>query len=89
MLRVLEKGLESPVKGPQISNKRILELAGDTISVPPVGCILGLALAYIAPSEEMLPDEALTDHHVPDAWIGLSSWRGFDRKLDHLMPLMD
>ena len=74
-------------KAMQMDNRIIRQLAGDTMSVPPVGCILGLALAYIAPSKEMLPDEALTDHHVPDAWIGLSSWRGFDRKLDHLMPL--
>jgi site-specific DNA-cytosine methylase len=74
-------------KAMQMDNRIIGALAGDTMSVPPVGCILGLALTYIAPSEHYLPTAALTDHHVPDAWIGPSSWRGFDRKLDHLMPL--
>ena len=71
-------------------NSTISQLAGDTISVPPVGCILALAFANTAhPSVGVANHYRQTEHHVPACWIGPSSWRGpgFDRTKDNLMKL--
>ena len=70
----------------QLPNNTIRNLAGDTISVPPVGCILALAFANTAPSHVQVAEQQV-EHHVPACWIGPSSWRGFDRTRDNLMAL--
>ncbi len=70
----------------QLPNNTIRKLAGDTISVPPVGCILVLALANTAPSHVQVAEQQ-EEHHAPACWIGPSSWRGFDRTRDNLMAL--
>jgi hypothetical protein len=72
----------------QLPNNTIRKLAGDTISVPVVGCILALALANTAQSHLPLAHAVQqVDHHVPECWIGPSSWRGFDRTRDNLIAL--
>ena len=75
-----------PVAVEQLPNNVIRKLAGDTISVPVVGCILALALANTAP-EHQFGANFMTDHHVPESWIGPSAWRGFDRRHDNLAAL--
>ena len=70
----------------QLQNSIVRSLAGDTISVPPIGCILALALANTAPSH-LAPSRCLPEHHVAANWIGPSSWRGFDRSKDNVMHL--
>ena len=69
-----------------LSDRCLAQLAGDTISVPPVGCILALALANTA-SSAMRVSNQLPEHHVGSNWIGPSSWHGFDRSLENLMCL--
>ena len=60
-------------------------LAGDTISIPPIGCVLALALANTVPPgcQNAMPI-LLDDHHLPATWVGPSSWRGFDHSADNL-----
>ena len=72
----------------QLPNSIISQLAGDTISVPPVGCILALALANTRPPLRAVASwDKLPEHHVPACWVGPSAWRGFDRSRDNLMAL--
>jgi site-specific DNA-cytosine methylase len=71
----------------ELPNNIIRKLAGDTISVPVVGCILALALANTAPAALLAHANFIAEHHVPSCWIGPSSWRGFDRTRDNLMAL--
>ena len=70
----------------QVKNSIIKSLAGDTISVAPIGCVLALALANSSPVPVDLVDQ-LSDHHLSATWIGPSSLRGFDRSKDNLMDL--
>ena len=73
----------------QLSDRITKQLAGDTISVPPVGAVLALALANTTPpdiSAACVPDQQ-PDHHVPETWIGPSAFRGFDRSADNLFAL--
>ena len=56
-------------------------LAGDTISVAPVGCILAVALANTAPGQGGKPKDA------GSVWIGPPSQRGRDTRLDNLMNM--
>ena len=73
----------------QLQNKIITQLAGDTISVPTIGCILPLALANTAPSQHhvQVATHWQVDHHVPACWIGQSCWHGHNRTKDNLMEL--
>ena len=72
----------------QLGNNIISKLAGDTISVPPVGCILALALANTATApSHVQKSEQQAEHHVPARWVGNPSWHGFDRAKDNLMSL--
>ena len=70
----------------QLKNSIMKKLAGDTISVAPIGCVLALALANTS-AVYVDNSELLSDHHVAATWIGPSSWRGFDRSKDNLMHL--
>ena len=72
----------------QLENKILSKLAGDTISVPPIGCILALALANTAPPHDIVRvAETQVEHHVTPCWIGPSAWRGYSRTNDNLMEL--
>ena len=73
----------------QLQNKIITQLAGDTISVPTIGCMLALALANTAPSQRhvQVATHSQVDHHVPACWIGQSCWHGHNRTKDNLMEL--
>ena len=61
------------------------KLAGDTISVPPVGCILALALANI--NSLPRPFVQMNDDHFGPRWIGPSAWRGYNRSIDNLFKV--
>ena len=65
-----------------IDDHIIRQLAGDTISVPPMACILTLALANTAPNAYQQNEE-----HHPTRWIGPSAWKGFERSRNNLMTL--
>ena len=56
-------------------------LAGDTISVAPIGCILAVVLANTKPGRGGEPQDA------GSVWIGPSAQRGFDTSLDNLMDM--
>lgn len=77
----------------ELDDNIIRQLAGDTISVPPMACILTLALANTAPHASipgatLIPDAyQQKEHHISARWIGPSAWRGFDRARDNLMSL--
>ena len=71
----------------QLQKGIVKTLAGDTISVAPIGCVLALTLANTSPMNSVDPSEQLSDHHVAATWIGPSSRRGFDRNKDKLMHL--
>mgnify|MGYP003333673834 CR=1 FL=1 len=67
----------------ELDDNILRKLAGDTISVPPIGCILMLALASID-DHHVGP---INDHHVDPCWIGPSAWRGYDRSMDNLFKV--
>ena len=79
LLRVHGFCLEPAVA--QLQGSITRQLAGDTISVPPVGCILALALANTAPPDVAV-DHPLPDQHLGPCWIGYNRWQGFDRSQD-------
>jgi len=72
----------------QLDDNVMKMLAGDTISIPPIGCVLALALANtVPPGCQNAKPILLDDHHLPATWVGPSSWRGFDRTDDNLYQL--
>ena len=66
-------------------DKILKQLAGDTISVAPIGCILALCLANTKPG--VFAAAGWKDHG--DHWIGDSFRKGIDRRLDNLTKLSD
>lgn len=87
LLRVHGFCLEPDVAKLDDGNAILSKLAGDTISVPPVGTILLLGLANICPPA-LWPKssnfQTQCDHHIGPRWIGPSAWRGYDRSNDNL-----
>ena len=72
----------------QLDDNVMKMLAGDTISIPPIGCVLALALANtVPPGCQNARPILLDDHHLPATWVGPSSWRGFDHSDDNLYKL--
>ena len=90
LLRVHGFCLEPAVS--KLDDGILRKLAGDTISVPPIGCILMLALASICPHGNYADSSNpwpvhFNDHHVGPRWIGPSAWRGYDRSIDNLFKV--
>ena len=63
------------------------QLAGDTISIAPIGCILGIALANTCMVDEMEDASALSTVHLGPSWIGSKCLSGVDRSHDDLWDL--
>ena len=61
-------------------------LAGDTISIAPIGCILGIALANTSMGDEM-EDAGASTVHLGPSWVGPTCLSGVDRSHDNLWHL--
>ena len=86
LMRIHGFQMEAEVEA--MNNTIMSKLAGDTMSVAPVGAILGLALTRISP-HLLGPEDGdrQSEHHVGASWIGRSTWRGYDRSKDNLVVL--
>eukprot|EP00959_Pyramimonas_sp_CCMP1952_P455837 9472197-Pyramimonas_sp.AAC.1 len=78
LMRVHGFWMETDTELPEATLK---SLAGDTISVAPVGCILAVALANTVPGRSGQTRDA------GSVWIGPSARRGLDTSLDNLMKM--